>query len=771
MLLQVLLMMLQSIHSVSAHINIPCIAYNPLTPPCPEHFNHAATCRYVNCHLMQEPMVPIGYKVLLGANETYTLVKSTHAASNATVTFLSENKAYVNHLFVDWPTTPVYVAHVSHANGSVTYALETPNDMFTMNTTTGAVSMNHMPVHDVQHAYSFTVRATDEAGNDAALQVSLSVCPPFHTASTKCLHNELPNIRQQQVTARIQGHYINSDINGEIHVVSTETNVKCSDAESDQFELYLAQIMYVPPEDVILVDCKVDSATGALVLTSTIATHADHEHINKITRDLQNKHIMKRVVAAATGLSFLRLHVLATSGAVMSHPSSRANYYHQRYRRVSDIYRMLSFPITPNLDMKGVGTTSGALVISADTPPMLVHVSHLPTPGVTGCKPLLSFYTHVRDRLVDTLPYAVKQFEINTGNQVQLETLRRDIEIAQKDVHSVQVFCGDLAQVLKVRRNVFHAYTSAWADMKFGDGTLPRTRKKKHGSLFNVHSNPSSHFRKSKHSRESTHKNWNTGESETNVLSRNSKRHWDVPGMSSTLSDKPKRHWEVPKPPPAKHWDVPGMPSTLSDKPKRHWEVPKPPPAKHWDVPGMPSTLSDKPKRHWEVPKPPPAKHWDVPGIDSSAVLSPERSKHTWQRTSPSIPSWKAPAPGSSTLRKERNHEQEANAKPSVPSWKSASHTKRGRWKEPTSLVTYRHNASSIVAKTRTRRHSWKSHSSHNIFHSHESKEYPKWRRLIQSQRTNLEDDNMLQHKDILNYALKIAEHEPNVILELLRDF
>ena len=708
MLLQVLLMMLHSILSVSAHINIPCIAYNPLTPPCPEHFNHAATCRYVNCHLIIEPMVPIGYKVLLGANETYTLVKST-------VTFLSENKAYVNHLFVDWPTTPVYVAHVSHANGSVTYALETPNDMFTMNTTTGAVSMNHMPVHDVQHAYSFTVRATDEAGNDAALQVSLSVCPPFHTASTKCLHNELPNIRQQQVTARIQGHYINSDINGEIHVVSTETNVKCSDAESDQFELYLAQIMYVPPEDVILVDCKVDSATGALVLTSTIATHADHEHINKITRDLQNKHIMKRVVAAATGLSFLRLHVLATSGAVMSHPSTRANYYHQRYRRVSDIYRMLSFPITPNLDMKGVGTTSGALVISADTPPMLVHVSHLPTPGVTGCKPLLSFYTHVRDRLVDTLPYAVKQFEINTGNQVQLETLRMDIEIAQKDVHSVQVFCGDLAQVLKVRRNVFHAYTSAWADMKFGDGTLPRTRKKKHGSLFNVHSNPSSHFRKSKHSRESTHKNWNTGESETNVLSRNSKRHWDVPGM--------------------------------------------------------PSTLSDKPKRHWEVPKPPPAKHWDVPGIDSSAVLSPERSKHTWQRTSPSIPSWKAPAPGSSTLRKERNNEQEANTKPSVPSWKSASHTKRGRWKEPTSLVTYRHNASSIVAKTRTRRHSWKSHSSHNIFHSHESKEYPKWRRLIQSQRTNLEDDKMLQHQDILNYALKIAEHEPNVILELLRDF
>jgi len=106
MLLQVLLMMLQSIHSVSAHINIPCIAYNPLTPPCPEHFNHAATCRYVNCHLMQEPMVPIGYKVLLGANETYTLVKSTHAASMSTLTFLSENKTDGDQLLPYWPTTP-----------------------------------------------------------------------------------------------------------------------------------------------------------------------------------------------------------------------------------------------------------------------------------------------------------------------------------------------------------------------------------------------------------------------------------------------------------------------------------------------------------------------------------------------------------------------------------------------------------------------------------------------------------------------------------------
>lgn len=82
--------------------------------------------------------------------------------------------------------------------------------------------------------------------------------------------------------------------------------------------------------------------------------------------------------------------------------------------------------------------------------------------------------------------------ESNTGDQSELEGLRTDIENAQKDVHSVGVFCGDVAKALKLRRDIYHSYTSAWAAMKFGSGKLPVFR---HRNTFVSHSDTHNVFK------------------------------------------------------------------------------------------------------------------------------------------------------------------------------------------------------------------------------------------------------------------------------------
>ena len=133
--------------------------------------------------------------------------------------------------------------------------------------------------------------------------------------------------------------------------------------------------------------------------------------------------------------------------------------------------------------MTGEGGQEGALATTYGGTPLSVKVINLPAVGVHGCQPLVSFYTQVRDKLITTLPYAIKKYETNAGSQSELERIRADVETAQRDAHSVSVFCGDLAKILKIRREVYTAYTSAWADMNMGSGKLAKFR---HGtSLLN----------------------------------------------------------------------------------------------------------------------------------------------------------------------------------------------------------------------------------------------------------------------------------------------
>ena len=191
---------------------------------------------------------------------------------------------------------------------------------------------------------------------------------------------------------------------------------------------------------------------------------------------------------------------LATAGPAEDATAARAAAYHNDFSYVAKTFRGLTF--------KHGGELTGAEVVSglselkvesavADGPysvklevdggesgdgyDMLVSVENLPTTGVTGCQPLSSFYTQVRDKLVATLPYAIEQMEENTGDQQELEGIRKDIEKAQKDVHAIEVFCGDLANMLRIRRNVYHAYTSAWGQIQFGDGTMPARRLRSSG--------------------------------------------------------------------------------------------------------------------------------------------------------------------------------------------------------------------------------------------------------------------------------------------------
>jgi len=183
------------------------------------------------------------------------------------------------------------------------------------------------------------------------------------------------------------------------------------------------------------------------------------------------------LLALATGL---------TSANTVT-PQSRADGYHDDFAKVSKVFRGLAFPHTNVTAVAGtalkVEDWQGPYRVSLELKDpddnsyfMKAQVANLPTAGVTGCQPLASFYTQVRDKLVATLPYAIDQMEENTGDQQELEGIRRDIEDAQKDVHAIEVFCGDLANMLRIRRNVYHAYTSAWGQIQFGDGTMAKRR-------------------------------------------------------------------------------------------------------------------------------------------------------------------------------------------------------------------------------------------------------------------------------------------------------
>lgn len=203
--------------------------------------------------------------------------------------------------------------------------------------------------------------------------------------------------------------------------------------------------------------------------------------------------------AASSALVFFGLHLSQTAAQIT--PGARADEYHDDFAVVSKVFRGLTFAYQ-NEPVGSFIPNTGLQVVKSDDRPyevklvldapdggvneMSIKVTNLPTEGVTGCQPLTSFYTGVRDSLVDTLPYSIEQMEENTGDQQELEGVRRDIEDAQKDVHAIEVFCGDLSNMLRIRRNVYHAYTSAWGQIELGDGTLPRRRMLKSGATITL---------------------------------------------------------------------------------------------------------------------------------------------------------------------------------------------------------------------------------------------------------------------------------------------
>jgi len=474
--------------------DVPCFAYDGSVSECSVYFDHTDVCRYVHCAFMEEPMVPPGYRVLLGANNTFSIVRK----GDSDLVFNSGHEVYVEHLFVHWSTTAIYKAHAWYQNGEedpypVSYSLLDSPD-FRINARSGDVFIDTMPAHDTRAQYNFTVRATDTAGNSTANEVTFQVCEPFHTSDSQCTHDELPAVEQQQEAAKLDGHYVAASVNGKVEFTTVGNTVACQDIDAERFEMYIARTLGVPPQNVIQVECRgpqADSVT--LTLDFTLTTNSNKHQLSQIADGVQNHANMRNSLAAGTGLPPATIHIESTGGAVLSHPSHRADYYHTRYRRVSNVWRKLTFPIPDDIGMTGVGTREGELVVSPDKPILKVQVKHLPTEGVTGCRPLMSFYGLVRDKLVSTLDHAVKVYERNTGDQEELEGLRTDIETAQKDMYSLTVFCGDLAALLRVRRKVFHAYTSAWADMKFGNGELKKAKyPKRHGSAFLSHSRPGS---------------------------------------------------------------------------------------------------------------------------------------------------------------------------------------------------------------------------------------------------------------------------------------
>jgi len=180
------------------------------------------------------------------------------------------------------------------------------------------------------------------------------------------------------------------------------------------------------------------------------------------------------------------------SGKAGGAPPNRADSYHIKYASAARAYRdvdltqdnrtatgiclgtyehrtlQVAYSLKDLEDSMCRGENGGDLIE--------VHVTQKSAPGVIGCQQILPFYVAVRDKLISELPGAIDLLGDSIDDQAALVNMRNDVEVAQVDVHNVQQFCHDLENYVRVSRSIFHAYTSAWAEIKFGDGTLPRRK-------------------------------------------------------------------------------------------------------------------------------------------------------------------------------------------------------------------------------------------------------------------------------------------------------
>lgn len=422
---------------------------------------------------------PTGYQgAKLGAavdeGATYC-ISSTPAATAAAA-------AWIDNRFGHFKTRSVYSAKDTFADGATFRLVSNPGSAFAIDASTGEVKITAMPTYENKAVYQLRVESEDALGNKAVANVTVNVCESYKTAESQCAEAVRPKIAKHLSDARKLG-YMEKKLEGTVAVNSVLN--PCAQADLSRMKTKLSVLLEIAQEN-IEVYCKASSAAPTrrrlmqrrlTVTTYTIAysiiVPGDPVFISSVDVELNDQSTWQESVAAATGEDASDVAILSISVGQAITPNARSDLFHVKYKRASKVYRGLTFPITADLDMLGEGTQTGTLFLNPGAP-MPVHVTNLPTSGVTGCHPLQSFYIEVRDKLIATLPYAIEQFSANTGDQEELEGLRRDIENAQKDVHSVSVFCGDLAKVLKIRRNTYHAYTSAWAALSFGTGKLSK---------------------------------------------------------------------------------------------------------------------------------------------------------------------------------------------------------------------------------------------------------------------------------------------------------
>jgi len=436
-------------------------------------------------HKTQCNNCPVGYS---GAKfGVLTPLGATYCVSNKP-TVVADGVRWINDRFSRFKTIPVYVGQSVFTTGVTFSLLYDPNNSFTVDTFTGEVMFKAMPKHDEQNRYMFTIQSQNVLGNRFVSNVTVHVCGPFETSESQCSENTALIIAKRTSDARKSG-FVERTISGDVQAKLPLRSVNpCGKDKLSQMKVRLSVLIEVNPSN-INVWCKGERNVKARRLRHdtlhrrlndmtytfeyTVVIPGDPSVVESVTVQLNAHETWEDSIAAATGEDAGDIAIVSVKVAIESAPAHRTKTYHSKYTRASRVYRGLRFPIPEGLGMLGEGTVSGTLYLNTEAP-MHVHVTNVPSPGVRGCTPLVSFYTQVLDHLLSTLPYSVRQYTSSTGDQQELEGLRVDIENAQKDLHSVKVFCGDLSKALKIRRNVYHAYTSAWASMRFGSGTLSK---------------------------------------------------------------------------------------------------------------------------------------------------------------------------------------------------------------------------------------------------------------------------------------------------------
>jgi Ca2+-binding RTX toxin-like protein/uncharacterized OB-fold protein len=129
--------------------------------------------------------------------------------SAATATAINENSGAGQMVYTAEATDTADIDDATDSSAGITYSLGTGGDegLFSINGTTGVVTLTGDPNHESKASYSFTVVATDAAGNSSEQAVSLAINdldesdPVFTSAATATAINENSGAGQMVYTA------------------------------------------------------------------------------------------------------------------------------------------------------------------------------------------------------------------------------------------------------------------------------------------------------------------------------------------------------------------------------------------------------------------------------------------------------------------------------------------------------------------------------------------------------------------------------------------